>query len=309
VSHLPSLGFKKREASPRPKRWNQEAAVSAYRKQMDLMQSSCVAEDQCCWVPLAPELEALQPYDPAPFDLASWWPSEESVPQLSVTHLGVGQGTTATHALYDAFCDQGLKAIHWVLQCNFPRDIRKNVQEFIDLQQDLHRRPPDTSAEYVAQAKALFTLAADIGVEAITDNGLATDAVQVMLALAPRASVVLTYRTPSTWVPKRVTGHGEYEIVCTPPWLHGEDPFQWASCLPHQEERVEEGGGTAAAGERQSPRPFTMIEEIVEEPVLSKGIGSGLSGSQALALAYILYNNFIQQIVPKESLSTVCLFK
>jgi hypothetical protein len=52
-----------------------------------------------------------------------------------------------------------------------------------------------------------------------------------------------------------------------------------------------------------------MIEEIVEEPVLSKGIGSGLSGSQALALAYILYNNFIQQIVPKESLSTVCLFK
>jgi hypothetical protein len=161
----------------------------------------------------------------------------------------------------------------------------------------------------VAQAKALFTLAADIGVEAITDNGLATDAVQVMLALAPRASVVLTYRTPSTWVPKRVTGHGEYEIVCTPPWLHGEDPFQWASCLPHQEERVEEGGGTAAAGERQSPRPFTMIEEIVEEPVLSKGIGSGLSGSQALALAYILYNNFIQQIVPKESLSTVCLFK
>ena len=304
ASRLPSLGFKKPEARPRPKRWNQEVAVSAYRKQMDLMQITCAADDECCWVPLAPELEALQPYDPAPFDLASWWPSEESVPQLSVTHLGVGQGTTATHALYDAFCDQGLKTVHWHLQCNFPRDIRKMVQKFIDLQKDLHRKPPDTSAEYVTRAKALFTLAADIGVEAITDNGLATDAVQVMLALAPTANVVLTYRTPSTWARKRVSGHSEYEIICTPPWTHGEDPFQWASCLPHQEERVKEGEpkGTKAA------RPFTMIEELVEAPDLSKGIGSGLSGSQGLALAFILYNNFIEQIVPKESLSRVCLF-
>ena len=51
-----------------------------------------------------------------------------------------------------------------------------------------------------------------------------------------------------------------------------------------------------------------MIEELVEAPDLSKGIGSGLSGSQGLALAFILYNNFIEQIVPKESLSRVCLF-
>ena len=304
--HMPSLDLLKRPSQNKlkPGRWSQEAAVSAYREQMNLMHTSCAADDQCCWVPLAPGLEALQPYDLAPFDLASWWPSEESVPQLSVTHLGVGQGTTATHALYDAFCDQGLKTVHWHLQCNFPRDIRKKVQKFIDLQQDLHLKPPDTSAEYVTRAKALFTLAADIGVEAITDNGLATDAVQVMLALAPTANVVLTYRTPSTWARKRVSGHSEYEIICTPPWTHGEDPFQWASCLPHQEERVKEGEpkGTKAA------RPFTMIEELVEAPDLSKGIGSGLSGSQGLALAFILYNNFIEQIVPKESLSRVCLF-
>ena len=309
--HMPSLDLLKRPSQNKlkPGRWSQEAAVSAYREQMNLMHTSCAADDQCCWVPLAPGLEALQPYDLAPFDLASWWPSEESVPQLSVTHLGVGQGTTATHAIYDAFCDQGLKTIHWRMQCNFPRGLQGEAQRFIDLQQDLHRRPPATSVEFVVQAKALLQLAADIGAEAITDSGLAADLLRVIMALAPEASVSLTYRRPDTWARNRVRDHADTAVLCAPPWFHAEEAFQWATCAAR---RAEPGGlaGGAETGEWGVERPpwLVLFNDVIKKPLVTEGVGSGLDGEESLALNFILYNNFVQWLIPEKNFSPICMF-
>jgi hypothetical protein len=309
--HMPSLDLLKRPSQNKlkPGRWSQETAVSAYRLQINLMQSSCAADDQCCWVPLAPELEALLPYDPAPFDLASWWPSEESVPQLSVTHLGVGQGTTATHAIYDAFCDQGLKTIHWRMQCNFPKGLQGEAQRFINLQQDFHRRPPATSAEFVETAKMLLQLAADIGAEAITDSGLAADLLRVIMALAPDASVSLTYRRPDTWARNRVRDHADTAVMCAPPWFHAEETFQWATCAA---QRAEPGGlaGGVEKGEWGVERPpwLVLFNDVIKKPVVTEGIGSGLSGEESLALNFMLYNNFVQWLVPEKNFSPICMF-
>ena len=155
----------------------------------------------------------------------------------------------------------------------------------------------------------LVQLAADIGTEAITDSGLAADLLRVMMALAPDASVSLTYRRPDTWAKNRVRDHQFDAVLCAPPWLNPEEPFQWGTCAARRAgPRGLAGGSPGGTWGVERPPWLVLFNDVIQKPRVTEGVGAGLSGEEALALNFMLYNNFVRWLVPDKNFSPLCMF-
>ena len=51
-----------------------------------------------------------------------------------------------------------------------------------------------------------------------------------------------------------------------------------------------------------------LFNDVIKKPLVTEGVGSGLDGEESLALNFILYNNFVQWLIPEKNFSPICMF-
>eukprot|EP00935_MAST-01C_sp_MAST-1C-sp1_P000724 g724.t1 len=212
--------------------------------------------------------------------------------------VGAGQGTTATHAVYESLCRMGLKAIHWQQCCNMPTSSkaflahRKIVGLFYTVLSDERMfvrstrdfRPPllDSALTRTLMPMAFRRVSVTNMVKGLLQEVLAEvhavidspypELLRHVLALQPDADVILTLRDPVQWASKRKGGghlqaHGA-PLICSPELWSATavaTPFDLLACFD----------STGRMTRRQAIRRVQQVE------------------SADLSAAFTTYNNWV----------------
>ena len=250
------------------------------------MDTSCDQHDKCCWVNLPVASSEWK----SNFSHRSHFYSVSSFHLPTLKHLALGQGTTATHAVHEEFCKEGLRALHWIRNCNFSPLQKNNLVVYRNLLKEYVANPGTSAEEAATKEVALIESLRVLEVEAFSDSGLLNFAESVVSA-NKHTNIILTHRRADEWASKRVADHGR-TLICSPPWYSLEDPFQYTACL---------------LSRMETQQPFVTVEELYRMPIIQDGMAAGMSGKDALSLAFILHNNLMVSLAPKKT-TVKCYF-
>lgn len=300
--------------------------IDVYKRQVQ-MSKFCHPQERCCWVPLLSELKPLI-IESVRYErevlLALPLVQETSSrvqAQIWLSHLkelDAGPGTTGTHSIFRDYCSKGLRTVHFSLACPrgekgqskkyLLREIERNAAEEsefaqqiqadellrfmksnIDFGRDIIRVKNLSLSEINRQAMDCFLKMSIAKVEGIVDTGIIS-LFHLMLMLNPSIKVTLSFRTANEWAERRAL-HKRLP-TCSFPWISASDPFSFLSCL-------------------SQPKPDTgkrmdQYINLYRTAAVPSGIGKGLNGTEAMTLAYILYNHYIMELVPKSQLNVTC---
>ena len=239
-----------------------------------------------------------------------WAGLAEAPAKISLRAVNAGLGTTATHAAYEYFCRQGLRAAHWKKTCNID-DFATNdkVIRIVDHYERLQRCNSDPKLWLSndcqrpvwrhAFARDVIWLVTSGGVEALADVPYA-NFVPELLALAPSLKVVHTMREPYLWSELRLQEKQGRDIICR----NLSQAYSLGSCL--------EGEGSIADAVHTDISVLNQLTEASHEEWHPESRGGwqrwadSLTAHHWFANLFAAYNARIAALVPPAQYSQQC---
>lgn len=250
----------------------------------------CAESDQCCWIHLPLGNIYTTTYKRAV--TASKYNLSGEMVLDKMEQIVLGQGTTGTHYFFNKQCNQGLRAVHWIRDCNFPSKNFPLLEEYKKRLQEFAAFPGNTVNEVVSKELRLLSLVQELQVQAYSDTGLSSFA-EMVVKMSNRAKIIVSYRRPDVWARRTILLHGN-TLICTPPWVSGEDAFQYSTCVSNSKYK--------------GSRMFTKLKDLYNNKTLeSEGVTAGLSGKEAVIASFVMHNVFISNLDPSRT-GTVCIF-
>lgn len=246
----------------------------------------CPSFDLCCWIDLPNKAKFLGEGVNVSHSI------DDKILLDHMEQIFLGQGTTGTHYFFDVACKNGLRALHWVLHCNFPQEKESILAKYMKSLTNYAKFPGNTVAEVISKEINLLIFIRDLQTQAFSDTGLINLA-SVAAKLSPKATIFISYRRPDIWAHKRSLIHGS-TLICTPPWSSGQDAFQWTRCV--------------ANSRHKGKAMYTKIMDLyMNKSTETHGVTAGLSGKESVVASFIFHNNFVAGIDPQRT-KKVCIF-